>query len=328
MSQIQSVNYLSANNFGLVQQPVPVNQGVFYQPSQLVSQPMMSQVPLAVPTSAVQTLIPAPLPVTPTLYQIFPNTAEFSIFTPSGEVKPITASQYCTSQNGNFVAPQGWSFMTTEEFFNRHLNLAQFPSNIVPLLPSNTTSPSSSPLSTTRSPSVESIQTVTTEQSETTQKTGVKRPHRSKQIKIAEIHELVKEYCEERGMFANEKEVLRGMDVLRIHVKTWEGLDLILGVIKEVESCVQIARIALPFSMKNKFQKKGFICYMKVQDVRDVEVVQEIFSRYSNAFKKCDVALPSNKEGILAKEEQVAKLPRLPIFDLTPPSMAKSSSAA
>jgi len=329
MSQIQQLNYFSSNTLGLVQQPVPVNQGLisFYGPPQMVAQPAVHHVPTAISSGIPVSTIPTVQPVQPNLFQNFPNTANFWIFTPTG-VERVTPSQYCVSQDGNFVAPQGWSFISREDFFNQNWNLEQFPQGVAPLLPIFSPSPSPSPMPTTRSPSAESTQTVTTKESETTQKAGPKRAHRSKQIKIVETHERVKEHCEERGVFANEKEVLRGPDVLRIHVKTWEGLDLILDVIKEVEARVSIDRIALPFSLKNKFQKKGFICYMKVQDVHDVAVVQEIFSQYSKFFKKCDVALPSNREGVPAKEDQVAKLHKLPFVDLAPPSMAKSSSAA
>merc|ERR1712048_1539561 len=149
-----------------------------------------------------------------------------------------------------------------------------------------------------------------------------KRPHRAKQIKIMKIRTLVKDQCVNKGIYAEEnEEFLRGEDVLRIHVKTWEALDLIQDVLDEVETAVPIARIALPFSMKNKFQKKGFICYLKVQDVFDVSLVQSIFSKHSEAFKKCDVALPTNK--VPEKVVQVAK-PVLPLFH--PPTLARQSS--
>merc|ERR1712048_170450 len=165
-----------------------------------------------------------------------------------------------------------------------------------------------------------------------------KRPHRAKQIKIMKIRTLVKDQCVNKGIYAEEnEEFLRGEDVLRIHVKTWEALDLIQDVLDEVETAVPIARIALPFSMKNKFQKKGFICYLKVAELRYVEIVKAIFAKYP-AFKKCDVALPKPPAHVTTENvaEPVSKKVEEPIkaifapsdFGFSPPTMAKRMSAA
>merc|ERR1712150_106971 len=111
--------------------------------------------------------------------------------------------------------------------------------------------------------------------------------------------------CVNKGIYAEEnEEFLRGEDVLRIHVKTWEALDLIQDVLEEVELMVPVARIALPYSMKNKFQKKGFICYLKVASEEDVPTVQKIFGQDTEAFKKCEVALPSEKSKLKAAQKQ------------------------
>jgi len=132
-----------------------------------------------------------------------------------------------------------------------------------------------------------------------------KYPHRSKQIRILEVHASLKEENTARGLYADEDEVLRGEDTVRAHVKTFQGLNKIKDVLDEVHKCpdVTVRRIATPFSMKNKFQKKGFIVYLKLASPSEVPAVQAVFARYSEYFKKCDVALP--------KERPTTELPPL-----------------
>lgn len=331
MNTIGTQNYLNSNNFGPVQQTVAVNSSNMivtavpqtFQPMQQPSwqvPPVNSNVHV-VPT----TYVPMP-PLQPnTVYENILANTELLVLGPSG-LTQVAPAEYCVSQDGNtFYAPQGWTIMPREEFISRNFFMLPWPEHTQPLTPSTSPSVTPSP-SSSRTGSVEAEAVTTAQRKEETPKKAlnVKRPHRAKQVKIAEIHEIVKTYCVNQGIFAKEDEVLRGEDVLRIHVKTWEGLDLIESVIQEVESNIRIAKIALPYSMKNKFQKKGFICYLKVQNVRDVPVVQNIFSKHSHAFKKCDVALPTNK--IPEKVDQVAKPFNIPF--MSPPMMAKRLSAA
>jgi len=121
-----------------------------------------------------------------------------------------------------------------------------------------------------------------------------KFPHRSKQNCITQTYEEIKSYFNPLGIYAEgEEDVLRGDDVCRVHVKNYNGLKKILDVLKQVYSHkdITLKRLATPISMKNKFQKKGFIVYMQVSDVSQVPIVQWIFSNYSDLYKKCDVAL-------------------------------------
>jgi len=129
-----------------------------------------------------------------------------------------------------------------------------------------------------------------------------KYPHRSKQMKILEVHASLAEEYTARGLYADEEEVLRGEDTVRAHVKTFQGLNKIKEVLDEVHQCpdVTVRRIATPFSMKNKFQKKGFIVYLKLGSPEEVPAVQAVFARYSEYFKKCDVALPKEKPATTA----------------------------
>jgi len=56
--------------------------------------------------------------------------------------------------------------------------------------------------------------------------------------------------------------------------------------------------------MKNRFQKKGFIVYLKLASADMVPIVQEIFSHYKEDFAKCDVAL--KKEDKLKLDQERA----------------------
>lgn len=317
---------LITNNFGFVQQPVTVNQGMTSMPVAAQSlQPL--QQPMFAPMSLVQ--MPTPAPIVINVLPNIPGNSDLLLFTPNG-LQSSVPSQYCLMQNGNYVAPEGWSFVPRDDFFRHGLNMLPYPSQVQSLTPSRSPSPYTSRSLSLENDNVLTQKPVNVEQTVVPKKAtpAGKRPHRAKQIKITKIHTKVKEICVNKGIFADENEVLRGPDVCRIHVKTWEGLDLIEPVLQEVDNEVIISRIALPFSMKNKFQKKGFICYLKVQDVSSVPIVQSIFGKYSHAFKKCDVALPTNKDPspMKMRNDPVKFIPA--DFGLAPPTMEKRLSAA
>lgn len=147
---------------------------------------------------------------------------------------------------------------------------------------------------------------------------NVKRkfPHRSKQVCITQTYEEIKNHFSPTGVYAEgEEDVLRGDDVCRVHVKNYNGLKQILDVLKQVynHKDISLLKLATPISMKNKFQKKGFIVYMQVSDVSQVTIVQGIFSKYSHLYKKCDVAM--KKDMNIAKTISTAKPDSTAFFD-------------
>lgn len=150
-----------------------------------------------------------------------------------------------------------------------------------------------------------------------------KYPFRSKQKKIDKVRGMIKDHFEERGLFAAEKELVRGDDTVRVHVKTFPGLTKIQEALKEIEDhpSLQITRIACPFSKKNKKQKKGFIVYLKVASVPQRELVQEIFAKYEDVLKNCVTARPKPR----APTEGQSKFDDYTL-NLAPPAMEKSAS--
>merc|ERR1719461_1803903 len=130
-----------------------------------------------------------------------------------------------------------------------------------------------------------------------------KYAYRSKQKKIDRVYNHIKDMYEQQGKFAAEKELVRGDDTLRIHVKTFDGLSDIVTALNEVEQHreIETTRLAAVFSKKNKFQKKGFIVYLKLGDERQKEVAETIFQRYAQSLKNVatakardDVAAPAS----------------------------------
>merc|ERR1719420_1146132 len=183
-----------------------------------------------------------------------------------------------------------------------------------------------------------------------------KYKHRSKQERIEQVHQEVKEKYTALGLYAAEDEVLRGFDTIRVHVKTYRGLNVINQPLDKIMSCphVDVLKIATPFSMKNKFQKKGFIVYLKLADPSQVPIVQSLFAEYAEFFPKCDIALKKEDKLRLDAEKAEAEarkeaekfqseptflsqagMPKLDSWDdawdaelmgLAPPSMTKSGS--
>lgn len=154
-----------------------------------------------------------------------------------------------------------------------------------------------------------------------------KYAYRSKQRKIDKTRGLIEEKFSLMNLFAGEKELVRGDDTVRVHVKTFQGLTEITKFLDEVENHreVNITRIACPFSKKNKNQKKGFIVYLKLQTVQQMEIVkEEIFPKYESVLKSCVVARPREMppapvEALTEKFDSLS-------FSMAPRGMVKRSS--
>merc|ERR1712156_308196 len=255
---------------------------------------------MGMPLLDTSSLQPVPMPLFPLPNAISlplpPLSPQFMTLAPANSVPMFydESSQTLTSipdnlviqnQQNQYIAPAGFSFIP--------LSVAHGLPTLTPSVSqedSERSEPTQLPLpepTRSRSSSVEKEQPAKRK----------KYPHRSKQIRIGEVHTSLKEEYTARGLYAAEDEVLRGEDTVRAHVKTFQGLNKIKDVLDEVHkspNCT-VLRIATPFSMKNKFQKKGFIVYLKLASPSEVPAVQAVFARYSEYFKKCDVALPKEK---------------------------------
>lgn len=88
--------------------------------------------------------------------------------------------------------------------------------------------------------------------------------YRSKQNKIDVVLSSLKGLFRNMGKLA-DGEVLRGVDTLRIDVKRFTALQQIEQVIDDIlrDPQIEILKADFPVSQKNRFQKKGFIAYLK-----------------------------------------------------------------
>lgn len=141
------------------------------------------------------------------------------------------------------------------------------------------------------------------------QKTGGKRTkkygYRSKQNKIDEVIAKLKSTFESEGKLVPENHGIRGPTVGRVHCKKWRSLN------KIEEACdialsdprINTIRVSLPLSMKNKFQKKGFLVYWECETEEQSQVLISIFKSYDekdeqgndiyDEFQKINIALPT-----------------------------------
>jgi len=104
-----------------------------------------------------------------------------------------------------------------------------------------------------------------------------KYSYRSKQDKIDEVLGRLRYKYNEQGKLSEQQEVLRGEDTLRIDVKRYTALQQIESVIEKIErdSKTDLLRVDFPVSQKNRFQKKGFIAYLKCGSAEQAEQLQE-----------------------------------------------------
>merc|ERR1719373_579368 len=126
---------------------------------------------------------------------------------------------------------------------------------------------------------------------------------RSKQNKIDKVFEALCKKYSDLGILASKTEVLRGEDTIRLHVKKFRALNRILEAV-ERESHIKIKKVSIPLSMKNQFQKKGFLVYTQVEDVSMVDEAKRIFQQFEE-FKKCEVARQSAESSKALDEQPV-----------------------
>jgi hypothetical protein len=244
---------------------------------------------------------PTPLPALPMLPLHHSNSLPAinpPLFYNGASFTELPTNLKSLNNEGQLIAPPGYSFVTMSvpsasvERRSASVDDAVLPevdSLPIPALSERSRSRSSSVVSVPEElPAAEPTKT------EAPAKPANKKfRHRSKQMRILEVHAKLKEEYTAKGLYAGDDEVLRGFDTVRVHVKTYKALNRIECPLNDVEKHpeIEVLKIATPFSMKNRFQKKGFIVYLKLASDAMVPLVQDIFSRYKEDFAKCDVAL-------------------------------------
>merc|ERR1712038_1787174 len=99
-------------------------------------------------------------------------------------------------------------------------------------------------------------------------------------------HNKIKRMFLPEGIYAQKHEVLHGRQTIRVHVKCYKGLNNICEVLDKLKrhDKVRLSRVQTPFTMKNKFQKKGFNLFLRLEHECMVPIVQSVFAKY-NEFK-------------------------------------------
>jgi hypothetical protein len=259
------------------------NQTLAFQP-----QLQMISVPQVIPPVQMIPQIPSVLPP----YQLLGQTAlnqpvKFFDASTRSVVDAIPMNLMPTLCNNQLIAPIGYSFVL--------MNVPQQQSETVTVSASPESIIDSGSVCTERSLSVPpvTISRQATPEPVCVENKPRKYKHRSKQEKIEQVHAEVKAKYQALGLYASEDEVLRGFDTVRVHVKTFPGLCVINQPLDKIMASeeVEVLKIANPVSMKNKFQKKGFIVYLKLAHESQVPIVQSIFREFQEYFPKCDIAL-------------------------------------
>jgi len=271
--------------------------------------------PAPLPMIMLPQMVPAPIPFQPALphlamlpcvNQTLPAD-NLPLFYDGSSFTEFPLNLKSVNDEGRLIAPPGYSFVTMP-VPSASVDSGSVVNEDLLAVPS---AYADAETARSRSSSVASVHEVETPKVQQPTKTESKPQnkkfrHRSKQTRILEVHQKLKEEYTAKGLYAGEDEVLRGFDTVRVHVKTYKALNRIECPLNDVEKhpSVQILKIATPFSMKNRFQKKGFIVYLKLAAVDMVPIVQEIFSHYQEDFAKCDVAL--KKEDKLKLDQERA----------------------
>jgi len=108
---------------------------------------------------------------------------------------------------------------------------------------------------------------------------------------LKEVHDMFS------GLVLPDDQALRGDDTVRLHVKTEPAIKSIVECMTEVKALpgIEITAISTPVSMKNRYQKKGFLMYFRISNTELIDsVLVHIKSNYP-CFERCKVALARHK---------------------------------
>lgn len=134
------------------------------------------------------------------------------------------------------------------------------------------------------------------------------RGFKSKQIKINVVYQNLIEKFEKTDYL--KPEVERTHQTSRVHAKTWDGLNLIERALDEVlvDESIEICEIGFHKSMKNKYQQKGILVYLKVGSQAQVERLFDIYNSFGRHLKDHAIAV-SKEERVKINEGIDSEIP-------------------
>jgi len=139
-------------------------------------------------------------------------------------------------------------------------------------------------------------------------RTNKRYGYRTKQNKIEKVYAAVTKHFEELGVLSPEDVGIRGTNVARLHVKKWHSLCRIEEAIVRVEDnpFIVTQRVSCPVSMKNLYQKKGFLIYWETETEAQTQALMDIFRSFDekdregkfilDEFQKISVAMQTTEQ--------------------------------
>jgi len=132
--------------------------------------------------------------------------------------------------------------------------------------------------------------------------------YRTKQNKIEKVYASVTQHFDELGVLSPEDVGIRGTTVARLHVKKWHSLSRIEEAIAKVEAIenIETQRVSCPVSMKNLYQKKGFLIYWETASEEQTQLLMDVFKSFNekdrdgkfilDEFQKISVAVQTTEQ--------------------------------
>jgi len=117
------------------------------------------------------------------------------------------------------------------------------------------------------------------------------RGFKSKQKKITQVYNrLVEKFSKTEFL---QTEVTRSYETSRVHAKTWHGLDCIEKALDRIceDDRIKLKEIGFHKSMKNKYQQKGILVYIRVETDEQVKILFNIYNSYDGHLKDHAVAI-------------------------------------
>lgn len=105
------------------------------------------------------------------------------------------------------------------------------------------------------------------------------------------------------------EEVDRSYETCRVHAKTYDGLMVLTDALDRVLNDPKIEMFEIGFhkSMKNKFQQKGILVYIKVGSQDQVERLFEIYNSYGRNLKDHAIAVTKEERAKLQAMKDAIK---------------------
>jgi hypothetical protein len=145
----------------------------------------------------------------------------------------------------------------------------------------------------------------------TTKRRTKRYGYRTKQDKIEQVYARVTEYFSELGVLVPEDHGVRGETVARVHIKKWLSLVKIEEAIARVQEDPRIktVRVSAPLSMKNQYQKKGFLIYWETETVEGFNHLVSHFKSYDEKDEDGNWKLDEFQKISVAVQNDLSKYP-------------------